>query len=112
MELDICGDDIRKQMLHIKKNLQRGRKSVLYIEIYDDSVLLVYRDIELPVKIMNVTGKQHNLKEKYAISDYSLLQKAVMRFKDCEFYKFIFYPNCISIVVDKLQLNIAAKICD
>lgn len=38
MLLEVSGEDLRKQLAHIKKNLKGGRKSILYLEIYEDGL--------------------------------------------------------------------------
>ena len=108
MLFDVSGEDLRKQLTHIKKNLKGGRKSILYIEIYEDSILLVYRDIEMPIKVLNPIGNAHNLRAIYTISDYALLHKLIMKFKDYEIYTMDFYPNSIRMKIGNVQFEVAA----
>lgn len=110
MLLDVSGEDLRKQLFHIKKTLKGGPKSILYIEIYDDSMLLVYRNIELPVKIFNPSGTKHKLISVYTIKNYALLYKLINTFKNMDIYQFDFYPNFIKIKIETSQVMIKAEI--
>lgn len=107
MLLEVSGEDLRKQLAHIKKNLKGGRKSILYLEIYEDGLLLVYRNIEMPIKVFNTIGTEHKLRAIYTIADYALLSKLIMKFKDFEVYTLDFYPNSIRIKIGTVQFEVA-----
>ena len=108
MKIDVSGDDLRKQLTHIRKNLNKGPKSALLIEVYDDEVLLVYRNIELPVKLINATESGHRLTAVYKIVNYTLLQRLTEKYEDFQSYTLDLFPNCIKIVVGNSQFNIDA----
>lgn len=108
MKIDVSGDDLRKQLTHIRKNLNKGPKSTLLIEVYDDEVLLVYRNIELPVKLVNATGAGHRLMAVYKIINYTLLQRLTEKYEDFQSYTLDLFPDCIKMGVGNSQFNIDA----
>jgi hypothetical protein len=110
MLLEVSGEDLRKQLNHIKKNLKGGRRSILYLEVYEDVFLLVYRNIEMPIRVFNAIGTEHKLRAVYTIVNYDLLQKLIAKFSDCDTYSLDFYPNAIRIKIGTVQFEVAASL--
>lgn len=110
MLFEVLGEDLRKQLSHITKNLKGGRKSILYIEIYEDNIVFVYRNIEMPIKVLNSIGGEHKLRAIYTISDYALLHKLIKKFKNCDTCLLDFYPNSIRIKIGTVQFEVAANL--
>lgn len=108
MKIDVLGDDLRNQLTHIKKNLNKGPKSALSIEVYDNAVLLVYRNVELPVKLLNATGTKHKLLAIYKVANYTLLQRIIEKYKDFQSYTLDLSSDCIKMNIGNSQLNIDA----
>ena len=110
MRLEVSGDDLRNRLSHVKYTIKGGRKYPLYIEIYDNGILLVYRDVEMSVELFNPTGTEHKLRAVYAITDYTLLYKIIKQFKDFQSYTLDFYRDYIRIKTDKSKFDIKASL--
>jgi len=110
LKIDVLGDDLRNQLTHIKKNLNKGPKSALLIEVYDDSVVLVYRNVELPVKLLNATGEKHKLVTVYKIANYTLLQRISEKYKNFQSYTLDLFTDCIKMNIGNSQFNIDASL--
>lgn len=110
MLFEVLGEDLRKQLSHITKNLRGGRKSTLYIEIYEDNIIFVYRNIEMPISVLNHISEEHKLRAIYTISDYALLHKLIKKFNNCDSYLLDFYPNSIRIQIGSVKFEVSANL--
>ena len=87
--IEVAVSDINNHISHILKVI-KSRKKPLELEIYDDVLLLVYNDIEMPVKILKPSRKSHNLRAKYKILDKSPFFNFIKKCNDLPTIKLTF----------------------
>ena len=96
--IEVAIPDINNHINHILRVI-KGRKKHLELEIYDDVLLIVYNNIEMPVKILKPSRKTHNLKAKYKIADRSIFFNFIKKCKDVPIIKLTFTDNSLESFV-------------
>ena len=105
--IEVAVPDVNNHINHILRVI-KGRKKPLELEIYDDVLLLVYNNIEMPVKILKPSKKTHNLKAKYEI-ERSLFFSFIKKYKDMPTIKLTFTDNSLETSVSETLYSLNIK---
>lgn len=105
--IEVAIPDINNHINHILRVI-KGRKKHLELEIYDDVLLLVYNNIEMPVKILKPSRKTHNLKAKYEI-ERSLFFNFIKKYKELPTIQFTFTDNSLKTSVSGATFSFFIK---
>lgn len=99
MLIEVLGEDLNKQLLHIHKNFPKGSK--LTIEVYEDVMLLVYKDMEYPVRIFQLLSADRKLILKYELKRYILFYKIIKKYSKEPTYKLDFQQDYFVLNIGK-----------
>ncbi len=102
--VNLSRNELQKALIHIRKNI-KARKNI-NIEIYDDIILFVCKNIEIPVPIIKPQETKHTLLANYTLIDYKVLLKILERFPEAQFFEFTFYKDRLDVCINSCKISI------
>lgn len=104
MMIEVSGEDLHKQLLHINRNLRKGSK--LIIEVYENLILLVYKDMEYPVRVINPIINSNKPLFRFELKKYTLFLNIIKKNSKAPTFKLDFHPDYIELNIGKTNYRV------